>query len=301
MKDKTCCFTGHRNLKQYSEEKIKKALETKIKELINKGIVNFECGGALGFDTVAALTVLKMKEQYSQIKLILILPCENQTTKWQEKDKEVYEDIKSRADEVFYVSKEYHNNCMLERNRYMVDHADYIITSWNGYKHSGTYSTINYANKERKTLICLDMDNLKEVDVNPKNEDSYVFEYSFDFSKSTLKKAKNNSIDDFDKNLNKARSKSTADLMDPASKKRFSIVKNSFFCIARESNSKVQIERNMLEPHVYVKLESKALTFNTENLKCWFLDALKSSTFLNIESEYDGKFVITTKFDLLKG
>lgn len=82
MKEKTFCFTGHRNLRKYSEEKIKKVLETKIKELIDKGIVNFECGGALRFYTIAALTVKKMKEQYPQVKLILILPCENQTSRW---------------------------------------------------------------------------------------------------------------------------------------------------------------------------------------------------------------------------
>ena len=35
--------------------------------------------GALGFDTIAAQAVLSVKETYPEVKLILVLPCENQT------------------------------------------------------------------------------------------------------------------------------------------------------------------------------------------------------------------------------
>ena len=48
-------------------------------------------GGALGFDTLAAQTVLEMKKEYPQLRLILVLPCENQTRGWHSEDIAVYE------------------------------------------------------------------------------------------------------------------------------------------------------------------------------------------------------------------
>ena len=61
LRAKTCCFTGHRNLS--SGEKLKAAVRLRrvIAEQIKAGIVFYGAGGALGFDTLAAQTVLDMK------------------------------------------------------------------------------------------------------------------------------------------------------------------------------------------------------------------------------------------------
>ena len=97
-KEKTCCFTGHREIPLSEYEKIQNALEQTIISLMKKGVCYFGAGGALGFDTMAALTILKLKETYPHIKLILVFPCENQTGKWQQKDIDIYENIKSKVD-----------------------------------------------------------------------------------------------------------------------------------------------------------------------------------------------------------
>ena len=76
--------------------------------------------GALGFDTLAALAVLELKQQYPQIKLILVLPCRNQTREWKEADIQKYEWIKSKADKVVYTSEHYYNGCMQKRNRHLI-------------------------------------------------------------------------------------------------------------------------------------------------------------------------------------
>lgn len=55
-------------------------------ESIENGYRYFGEGGALGFDTVAALTVLELKSVYPDIKLILVLPCKKQTRGWSETD-----------------------------------------------------------------------------------------------------------------------------------------------------------------------------------------------------------------------
>lgn len=77
MKEKTCCFTGHRLLPKAEIPIIKTELKKAIIELINDGVVYFGTGGALGFDTIAAQTILNLKVDYPQIKLILVLPCKD--------------------------------------------------------------------------------------------------------------------------------------------------------------------------------------------------------------------------------
>lgn len=157
MNKVTCCFTGHRNLRKYNIEGIKTELENKVEELIKNGVVDFETGGALGFDTIAALAVLKMRNKYPNIRLILVLPCKSQTLNWKKLDIEIYEYIKSQANEYLYTSENYCDGCMLKRNRYMVDHADYVISVWDGRKSGGTYATVNYARKQNRKIINLNL------------------------------------------------------------------------------------------------------------------------------------------------
>ncbi len=105
LRAKTCCFTGHRSLS--SEEKLKAAVRLRrvIEEQIKAGVVFYGAGGALGFDTLAAQTVLEMKKEYPQLRLILVLPCENQTRGWRSEDIVAYEDIKRRRPTLSTVSK----------------------------------------------------------------------------------------------------------------------------------------------------------------------------------------------------
>ena len=98
MRVKTCCFTGHRDLSPANRELIERRLEQTLIRLIESGVIYYGSGGALGFDTLASLSVLKLKQQYPHIKLILVLPCYSQTRGWKEDDIRVHEEIKHAAD-----------------------------------------------------------------------------------------------------------------------------------------------------------------------------------------------------------
>ncbi|MEG2596941.1 MAG: SLOG family protein [Oscillospiraceae bacterium] len=152
MKEKTCCFTGHRKIPANELRGIKKRLKREIIALIRQGVCFFGTGGALGFDTLAALTVLKLKWRYPHIKLILVLPCKNQTLKWQMKDIDVYRKILSEADKVCYTSEHYDKNCMLLRNRHLVDCSGYCI-SYLTQNMGGTAYTVNYAIEKGLKII----------------------------------------------------------------------------------------------------------------------------------------------------
>ncbi len=52
------------------------------------------------------------------------------------------------------LQREYTSDCMDKRNRYMVDHADYILAVWNGCP-SGTGNTVRYAHKKGKSIIVI--------------------------------------------------------------------------------------------------------------------------------------------------
>lgn len=155
MKEKTCCFTGHRDIPLLQLPIIKSKLKKTIIEYIEKGYCYFGAGGALGFDTLAAQTVLKLKETYPQIKLILVLPCLTQTRGWKEADVKEYERIKSLADKVVYTSQEYTRGCMFKRNRHLVDFSSLCIAYLNK-DEGGTAYTVKYAKQSGLNIINLD-------------------------------------------------------------------------------------------------------------------------------------------------
>lgn len=145
-KTKTACFSGHRAIKKEHEDKLISALVHEIGVQIINGYDCFICGGAIGFDTIAALCVLKAKADNPHIRLALALPHKNQQAKWRQADKVKYEFILENADEIIYVSEEYNSGCMLSRNRFMVNNSSLLIAYCNGIR-GGTVYTYNHAIK----------------------------------------------------------------------------------------------------------------------------------------------------------
>ena len=147
MKSETCCFTGHRQIPLENQAEIIRRLEHAITDLYHKGVNRFEAGGALGFDTLAARTVLRLRKKYPNIKLILVLPCLTQTRGWTPGDIAEYEQIREQADEVIYTSQEYIRGCMHKRNRRLVDDSSICICCLTK-SSGGTAYTVNYAKKK---------------------------------------------------------------------------------------------------------------------------------------------------------
>lgn len=142
----TCCFTGHRKIPENEIRKVIRQLKKTIIRYIKEGYKYFGVGGALGFDTIVAQTLLNLKNKYPYIKLILVLPCTTQTKYWTESQVTEYERIKSKADKVVYISKEYTDGCMLKRNRHLVDYSSLCIC-YLTRNSGGTAYTVNYAKK----------------------------------------------------------------------------------------------------------------------------------------------------------
>ena len=152
MKEYTCCFSGHRKLPILKYLRIRFKTYREICRLIETGVIYFGCGGAIGFDTLAAKCVLKAKKKYPHIKLIMVYPCKDQTLYWSKKNKRSYEIIKSQCDKYIYITEKYSFDCMYKRNKHLVDNSNYCICYLTQQK-GGTYQTVNYAYKKGLTVI----------------------------------------------------------------------------------------------------------------------------------------------------
>lgn len=145
MREKTGCFTGHRQIPEKDYALIEEKLEQTIVKLYNNGIIRYCAGGALGFDTLAAETVLRLRDgSLPNLRLILVLPCLNQTKGWKAEDVVRYEETKRRANKVKYVSQEYTSGCMYKRNRHLVDGSS-VCVCYQTRPRGGTAYTVNYA------------------------------------------------------------------------------------------------------------------------------------------------------------
>ncbi len=156
-----CCFTGYRpekfpfELNENSAKfvKFENDMFEQILKLAEENCTTFYCGMAMGFDLLAGEAVLSVKNVFANpLKLVCVLPFKGQgkgfPTYWKEKFQKVIE----KCDEIIVLSEKYHMGCYQERNIYMVDNSDYVITWFDGQK-GGTQNTLRYAKKRGRQIF----------------------------------------------------------------------------------------------------------------------------------------------------
>lgn len=149
---KICSISGHRSIPTAQLPQLEKHLEAELLQLIQNGFTEFRAGGALGFDTLAAKTVLRLRDQHPQIRLVLCLPCQTQTVRWTPEEQAVYQEILKQADGCVYTSKNYFPGCMQKRNRALVDGSN-LLLCYLTKPNSGTAYTVQYAQKSRVAVL----------------------------------------------------------------------------------------------------------------------------------------------------
>ena len=155
----SCSFTGHRSIPESDKPALLLRLKSTVLYLISQGVKEFHCGGALGFDTLAATVVFDVARSHDDVKLILELPYENQSEKWKDSDKRIYEFIKSKADEINIHSpnpkdKEQAVKFLLLRNRIMIGKSHYCVC-YAKHDKGGTAYSVNYAKLHDRHIINL--------------------------------------------------------------------------------------------------------------------------------------------------
>ncbi len=174
-----CCFTGYRPTKfpfKLSKSdplyiEFENNLVEGILRLADMGCKTFYTGMAMGFDILAAETVMLIKKSdiYNDIKLICAIPFKNQSEDFNEYWLEKYNLILNSCDEKIILSDEYYSGCYQVRNKYMVDNCDCVLTWFDGNK-GGTKNTLDYATKKGRYVL----------NINDSFNESFAFQTSFE-------------------------------------------------------------------------------------------------------------------------
>lgn len=148
MSEKTCALTGHRVLPaDFNENQLFCELENIVKE----GYTYFYCGMAEGFDLLALKVLLSLKENYP-IKIEACVPYTGQENHFSAEMKRLYRECILKCDEKTVFFPHYTEGSFLIRNRYMVDHADFVY-AYCLRNTGGTAYTVRYAESKGKKVM----------------------------------------------------------------------------------------------------------------------------------------------------
>lgn len=146
-RDQTCCFTGHRPEKLHqSETIITSALEIKIRQAIKDGYKCFITGMARGTDIWAAESVIRVKKEQRDIRLVCAIPYRGFEARWSAEWQRRFNAIVTVADQVKYICEHNSRTCYQMRNVWMVDRSSRVIAVYNG-QAGGTRNTLQYAHR----------------------------------------------------------------------------------------------------------------------------------------------------------
>lgn len=154
MKATTACITGHRIIESKDLAQLTQLLNETIEKLIGQGVIFWGTGAAIGFDTLAAQAILKQREKNSTVKLITVLPCRDQDTRWRETDRQIYRQLLDSADKVVCLSERYFDGCMAQRNLHLIEHSS-ICVAYMKRAHSGASQTVRFAREHGLKIINL--------------------------------------------------------------------------------------------------------------------------------------------------
>lgn len=150
----TCAFTGHRTVRPEHVELVAKRLSRAVEYVYSRGCRVFYCGGALGFDTLAAREVIRFATLHPDVSLRLVLPCVNQDERWNDRQREAYYYVLRNAECVEYVSEEYTKDCMKRRNMRLAELGD-VLVAYLYRDGSGSSQTVRMAKRLGKEVYNL--------------------------------------------------------------------------------------------------------------------------------------------------
>lgn len=152
MREKTACYVGHGSIYLEMEDQLMERTDAVVRNLISKGYTEFVSGGSPGFGLLASRVVARLKKDYPQIKLHLVLPYKSQTKGWNWHDVVAFRDIFDAADSVKYIAGRYRRGCMQKRNRRIVDMSS-VCVCYMTHSSSETASTVSYASSKGLQII----------------------------------------------------------------------------------------------------------------------------------------------------
>ena len=164
MREKSCCFTGHRPTKlpwgaNENDPRcaaLKEELYCRLLGTYEAGYTHFICGMAIGCDMFFAEAVLRLQEIHPEVTLEAAVPCGSQPERWTKALRERYNRLLDSCSKVTVLQLSYTPDCMQKRNQYMVDNSSLLLACFDG-RPGGTMSTILYAQRQGLKTIIIDI------------------------------------------------------------------------------------------------------------------------------------------------
>ena len=113
----------------------------------------------MGCDLYFCEELIAFRFSHPDITIEAAIPCPDQAKLWKKDQQSRYEILLQQCDIRTICSPQYDSQCMLRRDRYMVDHSRRLIAVFNGTP-GGTMKTVAYALQAKLELIRLDPDDL---------------------------------------------------------------------------------------------------------------------------------------------
>jgi len=156
----TCCFSGHRPEKlpwrKREDDPRCLRLKEKIRDVAEavylSGVTHFICGMARGCDMYFCEELISLREEHPDITIEAAIPCEEQAKTWTEQERSRYFGLIAECDIETLVGRAYTPDCMIKRNRFMVDNSCVLIAVYDGTL-GGTMQTVNYARRKGIDII----------------------------------------------------------------------------------------------------------------------------------------------------
>lgn len=134
-----CAFSGHRpeKLPWGSDEEdprcraLKLQMEQALRTLCEGGCHRYLCGMARGTDLYYLEILSRLRQEYP-LTIEAVIPCPSQSHRWDPAARRQYLRLLGLCDRMTVLEERYTDGCMLRRNRYMVEHADILMTVFDG-------------------------------------------------------------------------------------------------------------------------------------------------------------------------
>lgn len=156
----TCCFTGHRPGKlPWGENEsdprcteLKARLFDTVEAVYLSGVRHFICGMAAGCDFYFCESVIRLRGERPGVTLEAAIPFEGQSARWAPEQRARYSALVSECDYETLLQSSYTADCMMRRNRYMVDSSSALIAVYAGAP-GGTMNTVLYAMRQDLEIL----------------------------------------------------------------------------------------------------------------------------------------------------
>ena len=153
LRQRTCCFTGHRAIPEKDLPGILERTEQVVRRLIEQGVVFFGVGGAIGYDTEAAKLLFRLRAtDYPHIKVILVYPFKGFTGRWSDEQRAGSARLLHQYDKTVCVAQRASREAYLARDRHLVDSSAYCI-AYCTRNSGGTAYTVRYAHQQGVTVF----------------------------------------------------------------------------------------------------------------------------------------------------